>query len=348
MDQSNRPEQGHGLAGDEGLRGTQALLTGGAGLIGSHIVERLLDAGAARVVVLDDFSRGSRRNLASVAGSPHLEVVEGDIRDRHLVRQVVDGMDLVFHLAAIRITRCAEDPRLALEVLADGSFNVIDAACDAGVGRIVASSSASVYGMAETFPTTEGHHPYADDTIYGASKAYLEGLLRSYRAMRSLNFVALRYFNVYGPRMDTHGKYTEVLIRWMERIAGGQPPVIFGDGSQTVDLVHVADIARANLAAAVAPIDHGTYNVGTGVETSLLELARLLQSVMGAETPIEFGPERAVNPVRRRLAAIDAARRDLGFEAAVDLRAGLEDLVAWWRREQASGEGAVSQAGRTR
>ncbi|MCC6437662.1 MAG: NAD-dependent epimerase/dehydratase family protein [Acidimicrobiales bacterium] len=315
------------------MSGVRALLTGGAGLIGSHIAEQLVTQGASRIVIIDDLSRGSRRNLAPVLDAAQLELIEGDIRDRTLVHDLMEGVDVVFHLAAIRITQCAEDPRLAREVLADGSFNVIEAAVDAGVGHIVASSSASVYGMAEVFPTDERHHPYNDDTIYGASKAYLEGLLRSFRAMRGLSYTALRYFNVYGPRMDTHGKYTEVLIRWMERIAAGEAPIIFGDGSQTVDLVHVRDIARANLAAATCGLHEGVYNVGTGVETSLLELARALQRAMGSELPVQFGPERAVNPVRRRLAAVDAARRDLGFATEIDLDAGLRDLVDWWRYE---------------
>lgn len=327
------------------LQGTRCVLTGGAGLIGSHITELLLAADAAEVVVLDNFSRGSHRNLAAVADHPRLHVVEGDIRDAGLVRSLLTGTDVVFHLAAIRITQCAEDPRLAREVLVDGSFNVIEAAVQAGVGKVVASSSASVYGMAERFPTDERHHPYNDDTIYGASKAYLEGMLRSFRAMHGLSYVALRYFNVYGPRMDTHGKYTEVLIRWMERIAAGQAPIIFGDGSQTVDLVHVADIARANLAAACSDRQEGVYNVGTGVETSLSELALALQAVMGSSLPIEFGPERSVNAVRRRLAAVHAAQADLGFSTEIDLAAGLADLVTWWRGErQASADATVAAA----
>ena len=133
------------------------------------------------------------------------------------------GIDTVFHQAALRITQCAEEPRLALEVLVDGTFNVVDAAAREGVRKVVAASSASVYGLAEEFPTTERHHPYANDTLYGAAKTFNEGLLRSYHAMTGLDYVALRYFNVYGARMDIHGLYTEVLVRWMERITEGSP-----------------------------------------------------------------------------------------------------------------------------
>src|SRR5947209_6555837 len=176
-------------------------------------------------------------------------LVEADIRDRRMLRELMDGMDAVFHLAAIRITQCAEDPRLALEVLVDGTFDVVEAAADAGVRKVIASSSASVYGLAEQFPTREDHHPYANDTIYGAAKVFNEGLLRSFHAMRGLDYVALRYFNVFGPRMDVHGVYTEVLVRWMERISEGLPPLIMGDGLQTMDFVFTEDIAAANLSA---------------------------------------------------------------------------------------------------
>ena len=191
------------------------------------------------------------------------------------------GIDVVFHQAAIRITQCAEEPRLALEVLVDGTFNVVEAAAREGVRKLVAASSASVYGLAEDFPTAERHHPYANDTLYGAAKTFNEGLLRSYHAMSGLDYVALRYFNVYGARMDVHGLYTEVLVRWIERIAEGLPPLIFGDGSQTMDFVYVEDIARANILAAASSVTDDVFNVASGVETSLAELAAKLLKVMG-------------------------------------------------------------------
>src|SRR5581483_11966057 len=183
----------------------------------------------------------------------NLTIVDGDIRDRRLVAQTMRDVDLVFHQAAIRITQCAEDPRLALEVLADGTFNVLEAAVQANVKKVVAASSASVYGLAEEFPTPERHHGYGNRTIYGAAKLFNEGLLRSFHDMYGLDYVALRYFNVYGPRMDTYGAYTEVLIRWMERLSCGKPCLILGDGSQTMDFVFVEDIARANILAAIKP-----------------------------------------------------------------------------------------------
>jgi UDP-glucose 4-epimerase len=311
------------------LDGADALVTGGAGTIGSTLVDQLVAAGA-RVDVLDSFVRGRSSNLASAMATGRVRVVHGDIRDRDLVHDLTRGKDLVFHQAALRITQCASEPRLALEVLVDGSFNVIEAAAEAGVDRLVAASSASVYGMAEEFPTGERHHHHNADTFYGAAKSFLEGMLRSYGATFGLRHVALRYFNVYGPRMDVHGLYTEVLVRWMEAIADGRSPVIFGDGTQTVDLVFTRDIARANVLAAGTPAAGECYNVASGEETSLVALARTLLEVMGSDLPLQFGPERTVNAVRRRLADVGSAERDLGFVAEVDLEEGLRELVEWW------------------
>jgi UDP-glucose 4-epimerase len=316
------------------MKGQRTLITGGAGLVGSHIADQLVRAGAAEVVVLDNFVRGRRANLAWALANGPVTIVEGDIRDRELLGEVLRGVDVVFHQAAIRITQCAEEPRLALEVLADGTFNVLEAAVAAGVGKVVAASSASVYGLAETFPTTERHHLYNNRTMYGAAKAFNEGLLRAFHDMYGLDYVALRYFNVYGPRMDIHGVYTEVLIRWMERIAAGQPPLILGDGSQTMDFVYIEDIARANLAAAASDASDEVFNVASGVETSLNDLAKALLLVMGSDLQPEYGPERSVNPVARRLADTGAARERLGFEATVGLEEGLGRLVAWWLAER--------------
>jgi nucleoside-diphosphate-sugar epimerase len=316
------------------MHAARVLVTGGAGVVGSHIVDQLVKDGVGQVVVLDDFSRGRPENLAWASANGPVRVVQGDIRDRRLLAELMPGIDLLFHQAAIRITRCAEEPRLALEVLADGTFNVLEAAVAAGVGRVVAASSASVYGAAERFPTAEDHHPYGNRTLYGAAKAFNEGVLRSFHEMYGLDYVALRYFNVYGPRMDIHGVYTEVLIRWMERIASGQPPLILGDGTQTMDFVYVEDVARANLLAAKAAVTDEVVNVASGKETSLAELATLLLEAMGSDLDPEHGPERRVNAVPRRLASTTRAERLLGFRAAIGLQEGLRRLVDWWRAER--------------
>jgi UDP-glucose 4-epimerase len=318
------------------IKGSRCLVTGGAGTIGSTVVDQLVSAGAGEVVVLDNLVRGRRENLTDALSSSTVRLVEGDIRDRTLVAELMSGTDFVFHLAAIRITQCASEPRLALEVLVDGTFDIAEAAAEAGVRKVIASSSASVYGLATEFPTPETQHPYANDTLYGAAKAFNEGMLRSFHAMNGLNYVALRYFNVYGPRMDIHGVYTEVLIRWMERIEAGQPPLILGDGLQTMDFVFTEDIARANLLAAESDATDEVFNIGSGTETSLLELAEALMRVMDTSQPLEFGPPRGVNSVTRRLADVSLADKRLGWRAEIDLEEGLRRLVAWWRAERAA------------
>jgi len=321
------------------LNGARVLVTGGAGTIGSTLVDQLLEAGAAEVDVLDNLVRGRIDNLSAALATGRATLVDGDIRDRSLVHDLTRGKDLVFHQAAIRITQCAEDPRLALEVLVDGTFNVFEAAAEHGVDKIVTASSASVYGLAEEFPTGERHHHHNNDTFYGAAKSFNEGMIRSFKAMSGLDYVVLRYFNVYGPRMDVHGLYTEVLVRWMERIADGKPPLIFGDGQQTMDFVFTADIARANLLAAGSDVRDGVYNVASGRETSLLQLAEALLRAMDSDLSVEHGPERAVNGVARRLADTTSAAVDLGFTATTELEAGLRELVEWWRplREEIAG-----------
>ncbi len=316
----------------------RALVTGGAGLVGSHIVDQLIARRSTgqygEIVVLDNFVRGRRENLASAARHSGLTILAGDIRDRACVAAAMRGVDVVFHQAAIRITQCAEEPRLALEVLVDGSFNVFEAAVAAKVKKVVAASSASVYGLADRFPTDESQHPYNNRTFYGAAKTFNEGMLRSFNDMYGLPYVALRYFNVYGPRMDIHGVYTEVLIRWMERLDKGEPPLIFGSGRQTMDFVYIEDIARANILAAESDVTDDCFNVASGVETSLLDLAAALSRVMGRDAAPEHREERKVNAVSRRLADARKAERLLGFRTQVSLDEGLRRLVEWWRAEK--------------
>ena len=312
------------------LAGARVLVTGGAGTVGSTIVDQLLDAGVEHVDVLDNLARGRLANLDHALATGRVRFIEGDLRDRDTVHDATLGKDLVFHQAALRVPQCDEEPRLALEVLVDGTFTVLEAASQHAVDKVILASSASVYGEAEEFPTPERHRHHSD-TLYGAAKSFNEGMARSFRAMYGLDYVALRYFNVYGPRMDVHGLYTEVLVRWMERIADGRPPLVYGNGEQTMDFVYTTDAARANVYAAESEVREGVYNVASGTETSLLALAVALLAAMDSNLAVEFGPERNVTGVARQLADVTAAARDLGFRAQMPLDEGLRRLVAWWR-----------------
>lgn len=298
-------------------------------------MDLLSNEGCAEIVVVDNMMRGRTENLeqAIARGTAHL--VNGDIRDRKLMASLVEAADIVFHQAALRITHCAAEPWLAMEVMVQSTFRLLELCIAHKVEKVIAASSASLYGLAENFPTTEDQHPYNNRTLYGAAKAFNEGLLRTFKDMNGLDYVALRYFNVYGPRMDTHGRYTEVLIRWMERLETGRAPIIFGDGRQTMDFVHVRDVARANILGAKASVSDEVFNVASGTETSLLQLAQCLAKVMDREgLDPEFAPDRSVNPVSRRLASTTKAERLLGFRAEIPLEEGLRNLVDWWRSER--------------
>jgi UDP-glucose 4-epimerase len=258
--------------------------------------------------------------------------VQGDVRDSETVQRMVDGCHYVFHEAAIRITRCAEVPRECIDVLVTGTLNVFEAAVKAGVGKVVYASSASVYGGADVFPTSEKHHPYNNRTLYGASKLMDEGIAHAFKDTYGLASVGLRYFNVFGPRMDVTGAYTEVFIRWMDCIDRGEAATIHGDGTASMDLIYVDDVARANILAAESDRTDDVYNVGSGTEVSLLSLWRMLQEAAGspARAP-QHVPPRKVNPVPRRLADVRRAAEEIGFKARVPVGDGLQRLIAWRR-----------------
>ena len=314
------------------INNSNILVTGGCGLVGSTTIDLLLrDYSPASIVIIDDLSRGTLANVEAALKDPRVTLVREDIRNEGAVNKVMQGMDAVIHMATLRITACAANPREAMGVMCDGSFNVVEAAKDVGVKKVVVASSASIYGLAESFPTREDHHPYNNRTWYGASKIMLEGLLRSYNEMYGLPYVALRYFNVYGPRMDIHGKYTEVLIRWIDRIEAGLPPLILGDGLQTMDFIYIEDVALSNILALQSELTDEVFNIASGIETSLNDLAIALLKVMGSDLQPEYGPERTVNPVSRRLADITKAKQVLGFKAQIELENGLSQLVDWWR-----------------
>ncbi len=311
------------------IQGNKFLITGGSGLMGSHITDRLLAGGASKIVLLDNFIRGSMHNIEEALKDPRVQLVRGDIRNLDLLMDLADGMDGLFHMAALRITACADNPREGMEVMLMGTHNVLQAVVEKKVGRLLYASSASIYGLADSFPTDEKHHPYNNRTYYGAAKIAGEGMVRSFAEMYDLSYAALRYFNVYGPRMDIYGKYTEVLIRWLDRVEAGEPPLIFGDGLQTMDMINIDDVTDANMLAMESDVTDEVFNVASGTETSLLGLLKTLLKVTGSTLEPEFLPERSVNPVPRRLADIRKAQELLGFKAKVNVEEGLKRLLAW-------------------
>ncbi len=317
---------------DVDFHGARAFITGGAGFIGSHIADQLLAAGAERIIILDDFTRGRIENLELALGSHRVDVVTGDVRDATLVDSLTAGADFVFHQAALRITQSAEEPVRAIQVMVGGTQNVLESAVKHRVSKVLSASSASVYGEPSYLPMDEAH-PFNNRTLYGAAKIADEQMHRAYAEMHGLSYVMLRPFNVYGPRMDVTGVYTEVMIRWLERLLSGGRPAIFGDGTQTMDFISVEDVAREYLLAATSPQSDLVLNSGTGVETSLKDLCTLMCDATGSAAEPEFLPVRSVNLVTRRRASTVLARVEIGFESLISLQDGLQGLLAWYRKE---------------
>lgn len=316
------------------IEGSTVFVTGGAGLVGSHVVEELLPLHPAKVIIVDNLFRGSRENMQRFIDDPVVEFIEGDIREEQLIRSCMSRSRYCFHLAALRINACAADPVHGYEVMVKGTFNVIESAKRYNIQKLIYSSSASVYGLAQHFPTPETEHPYDNQTFYGAAKLFGEQLLRSYHHMFGLNYISLRYFNIYGPRMDIDGKYTEVMIKWLDCIRNDERPKIFGDGSTTMDFVFVTDVARSNILAVQSEIVDETFNIGSQRETSLKELLEILLQVNQSSLEPLCMPENTVNPVSRRLADITKAKQSLGYEPTISLEEGLKQLSVWYFRKK--------------
>ena len=321
------------------LRGKKLLVIGGAGLIGSHVVDELVKEDVGRIIVYDNFVRGTRENLRSSLTDPRVEIFEagGDICQADILAAAMRGMDGVFHLAALWLLQCHEFPRAAFDVNVRGTFNVMEACVAAGVKRLVYSSSASVYGDAVSEPMTEDH-PFDNRNFYGATKICGEAMLRAFHHRYGLDYVGLRYMNVYGPRQDYHGAYIAVIMKMLDAIDRGEGPTIFGDGSEAFDFVAARDCGRANVLAMRASTTDRYYNVGTGVRTSLRELARLLIELTGCRSPIHYAPRSQATLVRNRIGDPALARRELGFDACVELREGLRELIDWRARHKIEAE----------
>ena len=311
------------------IRGSRILVIGGAGLIGSHVVEELLKDDINEVIVYDNFCRGTHQNLEKTLKDPRCRVFEfgGDILQTDILDAAMKGVDGVVHLAALWLLQCYEYPRAAFDVNIRGTFNVLEACVANKIKRLVCSSSASVYGEAVKDVMTEDH-PYNNWTFYGATKIAGEHMFKAYHGRYGLNGVGLRYMNVYGPRQDYKGTYIAVMIKILDNLDKGLPPVVYGDGSQAYDFIYVTDAARANVCALKSDVPFGFYNVGRGIKTSIKELTELILKITGSDFPIKYEPAGQTF-VTNRVGDPAAAERDLGFTWTVDLEGGLRRLIEW-------------------
>jgi UDP-glucose 4-epimerase len=324
------------MAGEENkvpnIENAKILVIGGAGFVGSHIVDQLTQEPVREIVVLDNFVRGTRANLRQAVQDERVRVVEGSITDLELLRGLMQGADYVFHLAALWLYECVHQPRSALEVNVVGTYNVVETAQQAGVKKVVYSSSASVYGDALFTPMTE-EHPFNNRTMYGAAKIAGEQFFRAFYEQHGLDYVGLRYMNIYGPRMDYQGAYVSVIMKAMDRIDQELPPIIFGDGSQSYDFIHVQDVARANILALKSEATDEFFNIGMGVKTSINELVQLLLKITGLDLQPEYRPQEQMF-VTHRVGSTEKAERLLGFRARIPLEEGLRSVVEWRSRDK--------------
>jgi UDP-glucose 4-epimerase len=304
------------------------LITGGAGFIGSHLVEALAAAGRP-VRVLDDFSTGRRDNLAFVRPAP--EVVAGDVADPAAVERAVAGASVVFHLAAVAsVQRSVEDPLGSHRACATGTLHVLDAARRAGIRRVVYAASASAYGVPAGDVQTEDE-PARPLSPYAAAKLAGEYYAHAFAASYGLETVALRFFNIFGPRQRADSPYSGVIALFTEAMLAGRTPAVYGDGLQSRDFTYVADVVQALVKAAEAPgVSGRVYNVGTGRSITVLELVAVLNRLLGTELTPRHGPARA-GDVRHSRADIGRSRRELGYEPAVSFEEGLRQTLEWYR-----------------
>ncbi|MEM5777474.1 MAG: SDR family NAD(P)-dependent oxidoreductase [Candidatus Aenigmatarchaeota archaeon] len=311
------------------IRKSRILVIGGAGFIGSHVVEELTKEDVKEIIVFDNFCRGKLENLKNALKDERVKIFEdgGDITQIDMLDSAMKGIDYVFHLAALWLLQCYKYPRSAFEVNIKGTFNVLEACVKNNIKKLIFSSSASVYGDAVKIPMTE-EHPFNNKTFYGATKIAGEQMCRAFYHRYGLNYVGLRYMNVYGPRQDYKGAYVAVIMKILDRIDQGLPPIIYGDGSQSYDFIYVEDVAKANICALVSNSVDEFYNIGTGIKTSIKEICELLLKLTNSNLKIQYEPEGQTF-VTHRVGSIEKAKKEIGFSASVSLEDGLKKLIEW-------------------
>ncbi len=309
------------------LTNSRVLLVGGAGLVGSHLAEELLREDIKEMVIFDNFVRGRLANLSKVSCDKRVKIIKADILDEKSLNDASKNIDFVFHLAALWLLHCQENPVEGFEVNAEGTINVLEAAKNNKIKKVIFSSSASVYGDPVAIPMTE-EHPFNNRTMYGATKIAGEQFFRFYYSRYGLDYLALRYFNIYGSRQDYHGAYVSVIMKALDRIKEGRPPIIHGDGSQAYDFIHVRDVARANIAALKSPATDEAVNIASGIKTSINEIVKLILELTNSNLRPQYEGQKP-EFVTERKASIDKAKKLLGFTAEIDLRKGLQELIEW-------------------
>ena len=314
------------------IKGSSALVIGGAGFIGSHVVEELLKEDVKEVVIYDNFSRGTHENLQEALKDSRVKIFDigGDILHTDILNEAMKGKDYVFHLAALWLLHCYDYPRNAFKVNIEGTFNVLEACVNNGVKKLIYSSSASVYGNPVELPMKETH-PYNNQTFYGATKISGEHMCKSFYHRYGLDYVGLRYFNAYGARQDYKGTYIAIIMKILDRIDKGLPPIVYGDGSQAYDFIYVSDIARANICAMKSDATNDFYNIATGKQTSIKDLTQTLLDLTESDLEIIY-QEADQMFVTSRIADVSKAKNELGFEYSIDIKEGLDKLIKW-RRE---------------
>jgi UDP-glucose 4-epimerase len=315
------------------IKGSKIIVIGGGGFIGSHVVDELTREDVKEIVIYDNFCRGTMDNLRIALRDPRVKVYEvgGDICQTDILDSAMEEVDYVIHLAALWLLQCYEYPRAAFDVNIRGTFNVLETCIKHNVKKLIYSSSASVYGDAVEIPMTE-KHPYNNKTFYGATKIAGEQMCRAFHHRYGLNYVALRYMNVYGPRQDYKGVYIAVMMKILDRLDQGLPPIVYGDGSQSYDFIYVSDVARANSCALKSAANDKFYNIGMGIQTSIKELCELILKITGKDYEIQFEPTGQTF-VTNRVGSTEKAKNDLGFEAKISLEHGLRSLIEWRRKE---------------